>query len=585
MRVADAVGRALVSAGVDHVFGVVGSGNFHVTAAMAAAGARFVAARHEGGAATMADAYARTAGGVAALTVHQGCGLTNAMTGIAEAAKSRTPLVVLAPQATVTTSNFYVDQDALARAVGAVPVRVTDPATAAADAVAAVALALHERRTVVLNLPLDVLEADDGGGAAEPAAPGALPETAPPAETAAPAEPVAPGEPAGDSVPREPAAAAMPPGPVPETPAPDDVARLVAALAGARRPVFVAGRGARSPAARDALRDLAEAGGALLATSAVAKGLFHDDPWSLDVSGGFSSPLAAELIRGADLVVGWGCALNMWTMRHGRLIAPGTTVIQVDDTPEALGVHRALTFGVVGDVAATAHAALAAVDAGAARPARRYRTPEVRARLDAELRWRDVPFADLSGAGRIDPRTLTIALDDLLPAERIVAVDSGNFMGYPSMFLEVPDEEGFCFTQAFQSIGLGLATAIGAALARPDRLPVAALGDGGALMGAAELDTVRRLGLPMVVVVYNDDAYGAEVHHFAGEDVGTVTFPPTDVAAIGSGYGFDAVKVREVADLGAVRAWLAGPRERPLLVDAKVVADSPSWWLAEAFGH
>ena len=134
----------------------------------------------------------------------------------------------------------------------------------------------------------------------------------------------------------------------------------------------------------------------------------------------------------------------------------------------------------------------------------------------------------------------------MLPAERVIGVDSGNFMGYPSMFLSVPDEYGFCFTQAFQSIGLGLATAIGAALAQPDRLPIAALGDGGALMGVAELDTVRRLGLPMIVIVYNDDAYGAEVHHFGpdGVDLSTVRFPPTDIAAIGRGFGFDAVTVR-----------------------------------------
>src|SRR5699024_6239670 len=235
----------------------------------------------------------------------------------------------------------------------------------------------------------------------------------------------------------------------------------------------------------------------------------------LDVSGGFSSPLAAELIAGADLVVGWGCALNMWTMRHGRLIGEGTTVVQVDDTPEALGMHRELSFGVVGDVAATARGVERLLGSHRSEG---YRSEELRERLATGLRWRDVPYTDTSDGERIDPRTLTSALDDLLPRERVVAVDSGNFMGYPAMYLEVPDEEGFCFTQAFQSIGLGLATAIGAALARPDRLPVAALGDGGALMGAAELDTVRRLGLPMVAIVYNDDAYGAEVHAFAGAD-------------------------------------------------------------------
>jgi thiamine pyrophosphate-dependent acetolactate synthase large subunit-like protein len=199
-----------------------------------------------------------------------------------------------------------------------------------------------------------------------------------------------------------------------------------------------------------------------------------------------------------------------------------------------------------------------------------------------------VPFADNSTDERIDPRTLTIALDDLLPAERVVSVDSGNFMGYPSMFLSVPDEQGFCFTQAFQSIGLGLATAVGAALARPDRLPVAALGDGGALMSAAELETVARLRLPMVVVVYNDDAYGAEVHHFAGDDVSlaTVQFPPTDIASIARGFGFDACIVRAIDDLAPLRSWLDGERGRPFLVDAKVTTDRPSWWLEEAFrGH
>jgi thiamine pyrophosphate-dependent acetolactate synthase large subunit-like protein len=199
-----------------------------------------------------------------------------------------------------------------------------------------------------------------------------------------------------------------------------------------------------------------------------------------------------------------------------------------------------------------------------------------------------VDWAHGSGdSARIDPRTLTIGLDDLLPAERIVSVDSGNFMGYPSMFLSVPDEFGFCFTQAFQSIGLGLATAIGAALARPDRLPVAALGDGGALMGIAELDTVRRLGLPMVVVVYDDAAYGAEVHHFsAGEALETVTFPDTDIASIAVGYGFDAVTVRGIDDLGPVGNWLGGSRERPLLIDAKVAGPRGAWWLEEAFrGH
>ncbi|TDC00947.1 thiamine pyrophosphate-binding protein, partial [Nonomuraea longispora] len=355
----------------------------------------------------------------------------------------------------------------------------------------------------------------------------------------------------------------------------EELARL---LGRARRPVFIAGRGARH--ARGELEELAGRVGALLATSAVAKGLFRGSPWDLDVSGGFATPLAAELIRGADLVVGWGCALNMWTTGHGELISPGTKVAKVDLDPGVFTAYAHADLGVAGDVAAVARSVTARVGEAAG-----YRSAGIARRIRAEGRWRDVPYDDESGGGRIDPRTLTIGLDDLLPHERIVAPDSGNFMGYPSMLMDVPDEFGFCFTQAFQSIGLGLATAIGAAVARPDRLPVAALGDGGALMGLADLETVVRLGLPMVIVVYDDEAYGAEVHHFGphGHPLGTVTFPPVDFAAIARGHGLDAVTVTEPAGLEGVAAWLDGPRERPLLVHAKVTRGHASWWLEGAF--
>src|SRR5207237_8210123 len=92
-------------------------------------------------------------------------------------------------------------------------------------------------------------------------------------------------------------------------------AELAAAINRAERPVFIAGRGARG--AGPELRALAAASGALLATSAVANGLFAGDDWSLGISGGFASPAAVELVRGADLVVVWGCSLHTWTTRSG----------------------------------------------------------------------------------------------------------------------------------------------------------------------------------------------------------------------------------------------------------------------------
>jgi thiamine pyrophosphate-dependent acetolactate synthase large subunit-like protein len=398
-----------------------------------------------------------------------------------------------------------------------------------------------ERRTVVLNLPLDVQAA-----------------TAEPAEV-------------------RPAPAVQPP-----RASDDAVTALAHLLKDAERPVFIAGRGAT--AARAELEELAATCGALLATSAAAKGLFAGNDWNLDVSGGFATPLAAELISTADVVIAWGASLNMWTSRHGQLIAGDAAVAQIDPDASALGAHHRIDLGVCGDARLTAlavTAALTAVNPG-------YRTEGVRAKLRDRGRWRDVTYSDDGDDTRIDPRTLSIALDDLLPAERVVAVDSGNFMGYPSMFLSVPDHRGFCFTQSFQSVGLGLASALGAALASPGRLPVAACGDGGFLMGIAELDTVRRLGLGMLIVIYNDDAYGAEVHHFgpAGHPLSTVVFPDTDIAAIARGHGCAAVTVRGAGDLGPVREWLAGPRDLPMVVDAKVAGGRPSWWLEEAFrGH
>ena len=563
MKVTEAIAKALANLGADTMFGVVGSGNFHLTNALIAHGVRYVAARHECGAASMADAWGRLAGRPALLTLHQGPGLTNALTGITEAAKSRTPMLVLAADvsARAITSNFRIDVSAIASGTGATAARLHSTGFAVDDAVRAYRTARDERRTVVLGLPLDV----QAGECTWPGNPEArMAEPAPPSQR--------------------------------------QVADLAAVLADASRPVFVAGRGARSPAARTALEELAGRCGALLATSAAAKGLFRGNPWDLDVSGGFASPLAVELIANADVLVGWGCSLNMWTTRHGTLIGRGTTVVQVDNDHSAIGRHRQVHLGVVGDVALTASAVAGLLepqpgDAGEAYAGERdadgpraigYRSAELRNGLAARVRWRDVPYDDESDSNRIDPRTLTIALDDLLPAERIVAIDSGNFMGYPSMFLSVPDQDGFCFTQAYQSIGLGLASAIGSAIARPDRLVVAALGDGGTLMGISELETAARLGLSMVIVIYNDEAYGAEVHHFGpdGYPLETVRFPPADLAAIARGFGCDAVTVRTAEDLGPVRDWLEGRPGRPIVIDAKVTSDHGAWWLEEAFrGH
>ena len=545
MTVAAAVGSALAGLGVRQVFTLLGSGNFVVTNALRSAGASVVAARHENAVVTAADAYARVTGEVGVVTVHQGPGLTNATTGLAEAVKSRTPMLVLAADTAGASvrSNFRIDQGALAASVGAGVERLYGPDSAVADALRAYRRAVVERRPIVLNLPLDVQAA--------PAVPGDV---------------------------------ALGPLPAPVRPAASAVAALADAVARAERPVILAGRGGR--AARAGLEQLADRIGALVATSAVAAGLFAGNPWNLGISGGFASPGAAELLADADLVLAVGASLTMWTTRHGRLVAQRATVVQVDLDADAFGANHRVDLGVAGDAAETARDLVAELDRRG-HAAGGWRTVAVRQRIAAG-QWHEQPYDDQSTADCIDPRTLTLALEELLPADRTLAVDSGHFMGWAPMYLSIPDEQGFVFTQGFQSVGLGLATAIGAAVARPDRLTVAALGDGGALMTLGELETVSRLGLRMLVVVYDDAAYGAEVHHFGpdGHPVDLVQFPPVDFAAFGRAAGFDAVTVRRPEDLAAVAAWVEAGSAGAFLVDAKIVPTVVAEWLEEAFrGH
>jgi len=544
MRVAEAVGRALAQLGVRDFFGLVGSGNFHLANGLQAGGARFIAARHETGAVTMADAYARASGRLGVCTVHQGPGVTNALTGLTEAAKSRTPLLLLAAEATAPLSNFFIDEAGLARVAGAVHRRLTRPEAAVEDVVDAARIAIAERKTVLLSLPLDVQAGD----------------CEPPTGLAAPA-----------AIEGRPAPAA-------------EIDGLVRLLKSAERPLLVAGRGAVLSGAREPLERLAEQTGSLLATSAVAYGLFAGNPWYLGICGGFSSPLTAELIEDSDVIVAFGASLNMWTTRRGHLIGQGTRVGQVDVDRSAVGAHRPVDVALVGDCAATARALIEALGAHRSRG---RRTDDVAERI-RHGSWRELPFENLSGDGHIDPRSLSIALHGLLPKERTLAVDSGHFMGWAPMYMDVPDGRSFIFTQAFMSIGLGLGTGLGAAIARPERLTVIALGDGGALMALPELETLGRLGLDALVVVYNDAAYSAEVHHFAPEHAAmdTVRFPDTDFAAIATALGVEAVTVRSLADLEVVQDWLDRGRPKPMLVDAKVVPTVVAEWLEEAFrGH
>ena len=287
--VSEVVGATLAQLGVDTVFGLLGSGNAIVTNALVAGGATYHAARHEGGATAMADGWARVTGRVGVASVHQGPGLTNTLTALAEAAKSRTPLLVLAGEtpAAARRSNFRIDQHDLVESVGAIADRVHGPTTAAADAARALRRAEVERRPVVLMLPIDIQ---------------ALPV------------------PAAARVLGQPRRCRLRP-----RPGRTCVAEAATLLAHAERPLIIGGRGAVLAGAGAELEALGAHTGALLATTAVAKGLFAGLPFALGIAGGFATPLAAELLPQADVIVAFGATLNHWTTRHGKLIGPQAT--------------------------------------------------------------------------------------------------------------------------------------------------------------------------------------------------------------------------------------------------------------------
>ena len=543
--VASVLAKDLAHLGARRCFGLLGTANFKISHGLVEAGVELISARHEGNAASMADAYAKATGELTLVSVHSGPGLTNAITGIGEAAKSRTPLLVLAgdvPTGNVK-SNFYFEQAELVRSVGAVAERTHTPQSARSDLLRAVTRALRDRQTVVLSLPLDVQDAKLNG-------------------TNAPLE--------------------LTPMPGRLQPDPQDVRRLAEAVARAKRPLVLAGRGAVLSDSEESLVALADRLGALLATSVCGHGLFANNPWSLGICGGFSSPAADELISESDFILGFGVSFTQWTTKKGKLVAPGATVAQIDIEAPKLGYQRLVHFPVLGDAKATAEALLAELGASGAKPGRRDDRTRERVRSGDNHHF---PHPDESSTQFIDPRTLSKAVDEILPKDRVVASDSGHFCGWVPRYLRVPNAKASCLSHSFQSVGLGLASVIGLAVANPGKLAVLGAGDGGFLMSIADLETAIRLGLQLCILVYNDSSYAAEVHYFRrqGYSIDIVQFPETDFAAIARGYGARAATVRTLADLDPVRTWIKEGARGVFVIDAKVNPDLEADWHAEHF--
>ncbi|SEB96572.1 Acetolactate synthase large subunit [Paramicrobacterium humi] len=514
-----------LSAHLTDVFGVMGNGNAYLLDALDDTPARYTALRHEAGAVAAADAYFRTSGRIAAATATYGAGFSNTVTPLAEAVQAHTPLVLVVGDAPTTGARPWdVDQTAIAAAVGARTFTVSR-SDAATTTRAALEHALNHRTAVVLAIPYDLAgaEASDADDDAE------RPLRLAPALH----------------------------------PAPEPLERAAEALRGARRPLILVGRGAWLAGAGPALDALADRLGALTTSSALGRGLLSPGS-DIGVAGGFGQDEAMRLAAEADVVVAAGAGLNQFTTRFGFLFGESATVIQLDVADTA--TNPRVDCFVTGDARLTAEALLDRLG-------------------DApSTGWRD-SVGDLAGLhrrepgdvaapdGLLDPRSLTARLERALPAERTVVTDGGHFLGWVNTYLTVSAPDRFAMVgTAYQTIGLGLPSMVGAAAARPDELTVLCTGDGGGLMALADLESTIRRVRRGLIVVYNDAAYGAEVHLYglAGFAEDPMLIPAADFAGMARSLGARASTVASLDDLAEVETWLADGAEGVFLLDCRV---------------
>ncbi|WP_293620526.1 thiamine pyrophosphate-binding protein [Ponticaulis sp.] len=538
--------------GVDTVFGLMSDDTAHFGVTLDAVGIKFLGARHENIAITMADGYAAATGRLAVVCVGRGPALANGLHGATFASRTGNPLLLIYGESNLPGGSVngqgpdYKGLDAVG-VLTAAGIRTFTPtsAEAARRTLADAAAAARLGQTVALLLPVNVQLAEVDVHDHE--------------ITIAPID--------ATPIPRrvgQPARAHA-------------VAASVAMLAQAKRPLILAGHGAHKAGAKGALISLSEKTGALLSTTAKGKDMFKGHPHNLGIIGSFSHSMARRMAGEADCVLAFGAGLNILTMSFGESL-PDAPLIQVDAVRSNIGRWTTADVAVVGDAKLVAEQLVAAVPDRTAED-KPFHGTESLGLLDKFSLADD--FQAGNTARTVDPRSLGVTLDRLLPKMRNVVYDAGNFLGIVP-YLSVPGPDHFKMTNDFASIGLGFGAALGFARAHPDVPTVLVIGDGGFLMTMGELETVVREDLPLVVVLMNDCAYGAELHFLRLRQlpVAKSIFPDVDFAPIAEGFGYDARTIRTLDELETVAPILANP-EGPIFLDCKINADVAAPFMSE----
>jgi acetolactate synthase I/II/III large subunit len=510
----EALAQAFAAEGVDTHFTLMGDGNMHWVAAMQKLdGMRTFSARHEHCACAMAMGYHCATGKVGIASVTCGPGFTQIMTALTTASRARIPLVVFAGEAPIHAKwyNQALDQPPFAAACGAHYISAHSPQRMHQYVREAFYRARHERRPVVLGVPYDLQKQPLPNIGAYQRSFEVLPRIAP------------------------------------TPPHPHQIDGLIDKLLRARRPIVLAGQGVVQSGAAAEVEEIADRSGALLATTLLARGMFDHNPFSLGVAGGFARDIAREMGAKADLLIAFGTSLNYYTVDGGNMF-PKAEVVQIDIEP--LGLAHGMKSGdlhIAADAKVTAAAILDKLRVHG-RTAADIRSGELARRIKED----PADSAEFAvDPGTLDPRRVIAELDRVIPKD----FDSVSGSGHQSYFHSVMRgrrPENYHAIRAFGAIGSGISYAIGVAAARHNGRVVLFEGDGSFLMHIQELEMVQRHRLKLLFCIFNDGAYGAEIHKLRadGVDDSGSMFGRTDLAAIAKGFGLRGADVTDVGQLG-----------------------------------
>jgi len=351
-----------------------------------------------------------------------------------------------------------------------------------------------------------------------------------------------------------------------------DIERAAAVLTAARRVAIVAGDGAAASQAGPELLALAEALAAPVATTLGARGIIPTTHrLSARVAGSYSAPPANRIVHGADLVLFVGCDTGDQVTLNWRVPRPDATIVQIDADPLELGRSYPNTTGLLGDPKAT----LARLTRVIGHPARDTGFAEEAARIVVDWRAIMVPLMD-SEVGLPRVERLCAEVSRALPPDAILVADTGYSGIWTGTLVEL-NGAGQTYLRAAGSLGWSFPASLGAKCAAPGRQVLCFTGDGAFYYHLAELETARRCGIAVAVVVNNNSGFGQNltgVRRVAGNRPGRgeelIRFGPTDFTEVAKSFGVRGIRV-ERADALALALNEALHAGEPVVVD--VVTD------------